>query len=163
MLQSWNLSMTWSVFFLAEANWILSRDWLDFVTTPNYEMPSHVNIGRGRIEMSAIAAIKKITACMAGVWKSNHSNGWTRGPGRQKTTMCHQPWKLSGCLLFFVGETRLICTKHRTSSLSQHWESIERVKTGAVWLWPSEGRPRWDPSILITSYNASKYVTIPFS
>ena len=162
MLQSWNLSMTWSVFFwrkpigfYPETDLILSRH----PTMKCHLMSTSAAAG---FEMSAIAAIKKITACMAGVCKSNHSNGSTRGPGRQKTTMCHHPWKLVGWL-FFVGETRLICTKHRTSSLSQHWESIERVKTGAVWLWPSEGRPRWDPSILITSYNASKYVTIPFS
>ena len=35
------------LFFLTEANLIQSRDWLEFVTTPDYEMPSHVNIGRG--------------------------------------------------------------------------------------------------------------------
>ena len=112
-----DLSMKWSV-FLAEANWIQSRQWLDSVTTPNYEMPSHVNIWG----LALALGIKKVTACMAGVCKSNLGllglGLDNRGSGARRQ-LCVITCLETGTLLICRRETRLICTEHDTSSLSQ--------------------------------------------
>ena len=103
-LRLWNLSMICSfwrkqIWFNPETDSNLSR---------HQTMKCHL-MSTSAVAFKTMAAVKKVTACMPAVCKSNHG-WWVRAAApSQKTTMCHR--KLARCLFVRGGETRHICTE----------------------------------------------------